>query len=563
METNSHPLNLVLAQPPHSVSRSGRAYPLSPPAQNAQIVGSITTETSTLAAPILSGATQPSIAQNTQNVHSQGLASGTCRTTSMAARAAKPSRAPESAQLLDKLQVEKWGFYFFDSKPMLVKGWNPNMDLQTETIRSLPLWIQLPSLDIKYWGIESLSKNGSLLGVPIKTDKITKEKQAIRYARLLVEMPIEGPFPDHVDFFNEEGVLIRQQVTYEWVPSKCTHCAMLGHTEEVCKKKKGVVRKEWRKKTQPSLLTSLVAGQPAPSTTPSPPQLETSTSLEPPPRRLHPAPKRPSVTPVAPLSELHNSFEALSEAHILVMQQDILHKENQSTDPPHELTNFLLNCEVQELSSSGAFFTRTNKTIWSKLDRVFINNLWYEIFDFTLAKVLPSGLSNHSPILLQFHVPPRPPSYFQFCDMWSSHRDFRSIVSVSLPDTSSQDILRLTRVYFSQVRRQLSQLNRVHFKDLKIQQELARNALLQLQHALQCSPDNVGLKHLENEARANYISILSSSLALLRQQCKMDWISYGDDSTRFFFTKAKQRKLTTYIYSIHDAFDNEIFSDKV
>ena len=104
------------------------------------------------------------------------------------------------ARLQDKIQVEKWEFYFFDSKPMLVKGWNPTMDLQTETIRSLPLWIQLPSLGIKYWGIECLSKIGSLLGVPIKTDKITKDKQAIRYARLLVEMPIEGPFPDMLIF---------------------------------------------------------------------------------------------------------------------------------------------------------------------------------------------------------------------------------------------------------------------------------------------------------------------------------------------------------------------------
>ena len=127
------------------------------------------------------------------------------------------------------------GFYFFDSKPMMVKGWNPNMDIQTESIRSLPLWVQLPSLDIKYWGVECLSKLGSLLGIPIKTDKFTKDKQAIRYARLLVEMPIEGPFPGHIDFFNEEGVLTRQQVSYEWVPTKCNHCSMLGHTEDVCK----------------------------------------------------------------------------------------------------------------------------------------------------------------------------------------------------------------------------------------------------------------------------------------------------------------------------------------
>ena len=54
------------------------------------------------------------------------------------------------AHIQDKIQAERRGFYFFDSKPMLVKGWNPNMDLQAETIRSLPLWIQLPLLDIKY-----------------------------------------------------------------------------------------------------------------------------------------------------------------------------------------------------------------------------------------------------------------------------------------------------------------------------------------------------------------------------------------------------------------------------
>ncbi|KAJ8445596.1 LOW QUALITY PROTEIN: hypothetical protein Cgig2_018537 [Carnegiea gigantea] len=32
----------------------------------------------------------------------------------------------------------------------------------------------------------------------------------------------------------------------------------------------------------------------------------------------------------------------------------------------------------------------------------------------------------------------------------------------------------------------------------------------------------------------------------------MEWISYGDDNTRTFFTRAKQRKLASYIYQIKD-----------
>ncbi|KAJ8431897.1 hypothetical protein Cgig2_009964 [Carnegiea gigantea] len=53
----------------------------------------------------------------------------------------------------DKLIVEKHGIYFFDSKPILVEGWNSEMDLHTETIKTLSIWIQFPNLDIKYWGL--------------------------------------------------------------------------------------------------------------------------------------------------------------------------------------------------------------------------------------------------------------------------------------------------------------------------------------------------------------------------------------------------------------------------
>jgi len=39
----------------------------------------------------------------------------------------------------DKLTVEKRGIYYCDAKPVLVEGWNPQMDLQTENIKSLSI----------------------------------------------------------------------------------------------------------------------------------------------------------------------------------------------------------------------------------------------------------------------------------------------------------------------------------------------------------------------------------------------------------------------------------------
>jgi len=97
----------------------------------------------------------------------------------------------------------------------VVKGWNAELDIHTENLKSIPFWIRFSNLELKYWGISSLSKIGSLIGIPIKTDQYTKSKSMIQYARMLIEVPIEGPFPDYADFFNKKGQLTRQQVHFE------------------------------------------------------------------------------------------------------------------------------------------------------------------------------------------------------------------------------------------------------------------------------------------------------------------------------------------------------------
>jgi len=69
----------------------------------------------------------------------------------------------------------------------------------------------------------------------------------LKYARLMVEMPLEGQFLDYTEFANEKGVLIRKKVIYEWLPIKCDKCKIFGHTQEQCRKQENQ-RKEWRVK---------------------------------------------------------------------------------------------------------------------------------------------------------------------------------------------------------------------------------------------------------------------------------------------------------------------------
>ena len=48
------------------------------------------------------------------------------------------------------MTVAQKGVYYFDQKPFTIKAWTPKMAMNINVITSLPLWIQLPELDIKY-----------------------------------------------------------------------------------------------------------------------------------------------------------------------------------------------------------------------------------------------------------------------------------------------------------------------------------------------------------------------------------------------------------------------------
>ncbi|KAJ8420053.1 hypothetical protein Cgig2_000801 [Carnegiea gigantea] len=88
------------------------------------------------------------------------------------------------------------------------------------------MYVQFSELDIRYWGLERLNKLGSVLGIPIKTNRVRKGKIALQYARMLIKMKVDGPFPNYIDFINDSDM-------------------MLGHVEEV-RRSKDTIGKEWR-----------------------------------------------------------------------------------------------------------------------------------------------------------------------------------------------------------------------------------------------------------------------------------------------------------------------------
>lgn len=66
----------------------------------------------------------------------------------------------------------------------------------------------------------------------------------------------------------------------------------------------------------------------------------------------------------------------------------------------------------------GTYFTWTNKTVWSRIDKVFVNTYWFDQFGFSQVTCMANSLSNHTSMVIDFTGCPKLNRTFQFCDMW-------------------------------------------------------------------------------------------------------------------------------------------------
>uniref|UniRef100_A0A803P4Q1 Reverse transcriptase domain-containing protein n=1 Tax=Cannabis sativa TaxID=3483 RepID=A0A803P4Q1_CANSA len=112
-------------------------------------------------------------------------------------------------------------------------------------VKTVAVWIRLNGPGLQYWGKNCLSALVSTIGKPVMIDKVTQNRSMVKFARVLVDMDISDEPPKLIEFLNERKQLVEQQVEYEWLPSKCGVCGMLGHIVSNCNKDKRVA---WKKR---------------------------------------------------------------------------------------------------------------------------------------------------------------------------------------------------------------------------------------------------------------------------------------------------------------------------
>ncbi|KAM6575147.1 hypothetical protein CsatA_023474 [Cannabis sativa] len=144
-------------------------------------------------------------------------------------------------------EVLRGGYIFFNRRPVVMKEWEPSINVKKEDIRMVPIWVHLDDLELKYWGEKSLYKIIGQVGKPIMVDEATKNREKLSFPRVLIEVAIKQELPEMISFEDENGFNTTVAISYEWKPVICAHCDGLGHLTTECRKKEPK-KQQWVRK---------------------------------------------------------------------------------------------------------------------------------------------------------------------------------------------------------------------------------------------------------------------------------------------------------------------------
>ncbi|XP_060190885.1 uncharacterized protein LOC132620214 [Lycium barbarum] len=121
------------------------------------------------------------------------------------------------------------GPYTINNKPMILKPWTVQFDLNAELMTEIPLWVKFPKLPLNCWGYGSLSRIASAIGTPLFADECTTKQTRLSYARMLIEVNVTKPLPAVIKVLDPNGQEICQGIEFEWKPEFCPKCQRVGH----------------------------------------------------------------------------------------------------------------------------------------------------------------------------------------------------------------------------------------------------------------------------------------------------------------------------------------------
>ncbi|XP_059306446.1 uncharacterized protein LOC132057874 [Lycium ferocissimum] len=193
-------------------------------------------------------------------------------------------------------------------------------------------------------------------------------------------------------------------------------------------------------------------------------------------------------------------------------------------------------CEMSDLGFLGPKFTWCNnrkprKRIWKKLDRIFINDNWAQIFCNCQVKHLVRTGSDHRPLLIKCHNDQQEVLEQSWNTnvignpMWRLQSKLK-ILSKNLSTWSREVVGNV----FYHVKIWEDKMLILEEQDINKNSEFTREAL--------------------NKGQAEYVKWMNMQDTLLKLKSQVDWFEEGDCNTKYFHSVIRDRRRKLHLHRI-------------
>ncbi|XP_070007226.1 uncharacterized protein LOC142165512 [Nicotiana tabacum] len=129
----------------------------------------------------------------------------------------------------DMQEILLAGPYTINNRSIILKQWTTDFDFKKEFLTEIPLCIRFPKLPLNCWGVNSLSRIASSIGMPMYADECTAKQLRVSYARMLIEVDVTKPLKDEVMVEDSNGRTFLQPINYDWKPKFYETWQVIGH----------------------------------------------------------------------------------------------------------------------------------------------------------------------------------------------------------------------------------------------------------------------------------------------------------------------------------------------
>ena len=246
-------------------------------------------------------------------------------------------------------------------------------------------------------------------------------------------------------------------------------------------------------------------------------------------------------------SDVNKPWCIIGDFNVISSTDEKLGGRDYNINKSFDFINIIESCGLIDLGYSGQPFTWCNHRkgdarIWKRLDRGLVNDNWLRIMPNTSITHLPSGGSDHCPLLMEMkNDKENAIKYFKFLNCWTEHETFYSTVENCWNKKVVGSPMWILHTKMKRLTVILRNWSKKEFGDVFIK-------VKQFEEMVKLAEENIIQENnQENREKlqalnAQYIRYMKLEYDIMQQKTQIHWLKEGDTNSKYFHTIMRGRR---------------------